>query len=161
MEIKLLTNKNIREIKDLYNDIKKNSYTLWDDDYPSEDLIKWDIAKNGLWGMFDNNSLIAICFAGERQEEDEALFTWKDNFNKRGTFARIGVSPKYQNKGVGTLLVDFVLNKLKTQGFDGVRILVGTQNINAIKLYNKFGFINCGTTEKYGHTFYLFELRLI
>ena len=84
-----------------------------------------------------------------------------DTFKKRGTFARIGVSPKYQNKGIGTYLVDFILNELKSQGFDGVRILVGTQNTNAIKLYSKFGFVNCGSIERYGHKYYLFELRLM
>ena len=106
-------------------------------------------------------TLIAITFMGERCEDGEDGFTWKDTFNKRGTFARIRVSPKYQNKGIGTYLVDFVLKELKSQGFDGVRILVGTQNTNAIKLYSKFGFINCGNVKRFGHKYNLFELRLI
>lgn len=161
MEIRLLTNKDIQDIQNLYEYIKINTYTLWDKDYPSEELIKWDIERNGLWGVFDNNFLIAISFAGERCEDGEENFTWQDTFKKRGTFARIGVSPKYQNKGIGTYLVDFILNELKSQGFDGVRILVGTQNTNAIKLYSKFGFVNCGSIERYGHKYYLFELRLM
>ena len=161
MEIKLLTNENIEEIKSLYSDIKNNTYTLWDDNYPSEDLILWDIERKGLWGVFDNETLIAIAFAGERCEDGEESFTWQNTFKRRGTFARIGVSPKYQNQGIGTYLVNFVLKNLKSQGFDGVRILVGTQNTNAIKLYSKFGFINCGKTERYGHEYYLLELRLI
>lgn len=161
MQIKLLTNKYIKEIKNIYQDIRENSYTLWDNDYPSEELIKWDIERKGLWGVFDNNALIAICFAGERCEDGEEDFSWKYKFSKRGTFARIGVSPKYQNKGIGTLLVDVVLKKLRSQGFDGVRILVGTQNVNAIKLYTKFKFINCGKTKRLDHEYYLFELRLI
>lgn len=161
MEIKLLTNENLEEIKNLYDDIRNNSYTLWDNGYPNAELIKWDIERKGLWGVFDNNSLIAISFAGERNEEGEENFTWKESFKKRGTFARIGVSPKYQNKGVGTLLVEFILENLKSQGFDGVRILVGVNNTSAKRLYSKFGFVNCGTTERYGHEYYLYELRLI
>lgn len=160
MEIKLLTNDDIEDIKNLYELIRNNTYTLWDNGYPSEELIKWDIERNGLWGVFDNNSLIAISFAGERCEDGEEDFTWKDKFSKRGTFARIGVSPVYQNKGIGTMLVDFILKKLSSQGFDGVRILVGTKNNSAINLYSKFDFVNCGTTERYGHEYYLFELRL-
>lgn len=160
MEIRLLTINDIYHIKELYKDIRENTYTLWDENYPNEELIKWDIERNGLYGVFDNNKLIAISFLGERCEEGENDFTWKDLFNKRGTFARIGVSPEYQNKGIGTLLVGFVLKELKHRGFDGVRILVGTQNTNAIKLYSKFGFTNCGITQKYGHEYYLFELRI-
>ena len=161
MEIKLLTVENIEEIKKLYNEIRNNTFTLWDAGYPSEELIKWDIEREGLWGVFDNGKIIAISFAGKRQEDGEEDFTWKDTFNKRGTFARIGVSPKYQNQGVGTLLVDFILKKLKEQGFDGVRILVGTRNVNAIKLYTKFGFEKCGKVERNGHEYFLFELRLV
>lgn len=160
MEIRLLTKENIEEIKNLYADIKKNTYTLWDDNYPSEELILWDIERKGLWGVFDNKTLIAITFIGERCEDGEENFTWQDTFKKRGTFARIGVSPKYQNKGIGTYLVDFVLKNLKVQGFDGVRILVGTKNLNAINLYLKFGFINCGKVQRFGHEYYLYELRL-
>ena len=160
MEIRLLTNKDIKDIQNLYEDIKNNTYTLWDKDYPSEELIKWDIERKGLWGVFDNNFLIAISFAGERCEDGEEDFTWQDTFKKRGTFARIGVSNKYQNKGIGTYLVGFILNELRYQGFDGVRILVETQNTNAIKLYSKFGFVNCGSIERYGHKYYLLELRL-
>lgn len=156
----MLTKNEINDIKNLYQDIRDNTFTLWDENYPSEELINWDIERNGLYGAFENDKLIAISFVGERCEDGEDDFSWKDTFNKRGTFARIGVSPKYQNKGIGTLLVEFILNLLKTQGFDGVRILVGIENINAIKLYSKFGFENCGTTKRFGNEYYLFELRL-
>ena len=105
--------------------------------------------------------MIAVTFIGERCEDGEEDFTWQDNFKKRGTFARICVSPQHQNKGIGKLLVNFALKQLKSQGFDGIRILVGTQNTNAIKLYSKFSFINCGKVERNGHDYYLFELRLI
>lgn len=160
MEIRLLTKNDINDVKDLYQDIRDNTFTLWDENYPNEELINWDIERKGLYGAFENDKLIAISFVGERCEDGEDDFSWKDKFNKRGTFARIGVSPKYQNKGIGTLLVEFILNLLKNQGYDGVRILVGIDNINAIKLYSKFGFKNCGTTKRFGHKYYLFELRL-
>lgn len=160
MEIKLLNENEIDNIKKLYKNIRENTFTLWEENYPSEELIKWDIERNGLYGVFENDKLIAISFAGERCEDGEENFSWKENFNKRGTFARIGVSPEYQNKGIGTLLVGFILKELEKQGFDGVRILVEIQNKNAIKLYSKFGFENCGTTERFDHKYYLLELRL-
>ena len=161
MEIKKLSKNDINKILSLYNDIKQNTYTLWDNGYPSEELVQFDIERKGLYGMFNKEELIAISFLGERCEEGEENYTWKDDFKKRGTFARIGVSPKYQNQGIATKMLTFVLNELKQQGFDGVRILVGTKNISAIKLYKKFNFINCGLVEKFDHEYYLFELRLI
>ena len=161
MNINLLKKENINEILNLYDDIKKNTYTLWDKDYPSKELIEWDIERKGLFGAFDNGELIAVCFAGERCEDGEEDFPWKDAFLKRGTFARIGVSPKHQNQGVATKLLAFILEELKNQGFDGVRILVGKNNENAKNLYKKFGFYNCGKTFRYGHDYFLYELRLL
>ena len=38
MEIRLLKKENLNEIKELYLDIKNNTYTLWDENYPSEEL---------------------------------------------------------------------------------------------------------------------------
>ena len=160
MQIKKLSKENLQEILRLYYEIRNGCYTLWDKDYPSEELILFDIERDGLWGVFQGNELIAICYAGERCEDGEESFTWRKAFARRGTFARIGVSPKHQNKGVGTFLLRFVLDELKNQGFDGVRILVGTKNENAISLYQKFGFENCGTAERYGHEYFLFEREL-
>lgn len=161
MEIKRLTIDKINEIKKLYDDIKRETFTLWDDGYPSEDLIKYDIERNGLWGVFNQeDELIAISFAGERCEDGEEDYTWQQTFKKRGTFARIGVSPKYQKQGIASFLLEFILKELKIEGFDGVRILVGIKNINAIKLYEKFNFNNCGKIKKYGHEYYLFELKI-
>lgn len=160
MEIKKLKSEQLDEILALYKDIKNNTYTIWDKDYPSKELVLYDIERNGLWGVFDKNTLVGVCFCGERCEDGEEDFTWKDTFNKRGTFARIGISPAYQNQGIATMLVKFVLEDLQKQGFDGVRILVGTKNENAQKLYKKFGFYNCGETHRYGHNYYLYELRI-
>lgn len=160
MEIKVLNKEYLKDIINLYDNIRNTTYTLWDNGYPDKELIEWDIERKGLYGVFDNEKLVAIAFAGQRNEDNEDNYTWQDTFEKRGTFARIGVAYEYQNKGIGSMLVKYILDTLKQQGFDGVRILVGTQNVNAIKLYKKFGFNNCGETEKYNHSYYLFELRL-
>ena len=161
MKIRLLNLNDLNKITNLYKEIKEKTYTLWDNDYPSHELIKYDIERKGLFGVFIKDDLVAISFVGERCEDGEEDFTWRDQFNKRGTFARIGVSPNFQNQGIATKLVDFILKKLKQDGFDGVRILVGINNQNAIKLYNKFNFVNCGTTKRYNHEYYLMELSLI
>ena len=160
MEIRGLTKNDVDEALKLYDEIKKRTYTLWDDGYPSKELIEWDIERKGLFGAYENNALIAIAFLGERCEDGEENFTWKDSFHRRGTFARIGVSPNHQNKGVGTKMVEFILKELNNRGFDGVRILVGKNNQNAKKLYKRFGFYNCGEVNRYGHDYYLYEVRL-
>lgn len=81
-------------------------------------------------------------------------------FNKRGTFARLGVLPNYQHQGFATMLVKYVLLQLKQKDYDGVRIMVDIRNVNAINLYTKLGFFNCGVVERFNQRYYLLELRL-
>lgn len=161
MKIKKLSLKNLNEIISLYNDIKTNSVNFWDNNYPNEEIIRWDIERNGLYGVFISNKLVGISFLGQRCEENEEDFTWKENFTRRGTFSRIGVSPDFQHQGIATQLVEFILAELKNRGFDGVRILVEKNNSNALGLYKKFNFNICGETYRYGHNFLLMEKRLL
>ncbi len=111
--------------------------------------------------MFEKNSLIGVCYIGQRCEDREEDFQWRESFNKRGTFARLGISHKYQRQGVGSFLLNFALNKLKSDGFDGCRILVECENLKAINLYKKFKFNNCGAIKRDNHDYYMMELRLV
>ncbi len=45
MEIRLLSTKDILNIKHLYDDIKLNSITFWDKNYPSDELISYDMKE--------------------------------------------------------------------------------------------------------------------
>lgn len=159
-EIRLLTTDDLKQITDLYTAIKRDDFTVWDADYPSDDLVRFDIARKGLYGVFDGCDLVAVCFAGQRCEDNEEGFMWRENFNKRGTFARLGVLPNYQHQGFATMLVKYVLLQLKQKDYDGVRIMVDIRNVNAINLYTKLGFFNCGEVERFDQRYYLLELRL-
>lgn len=75
-EIRLLTTDDLKQITDLYAAIKRDGSTVWDADYPSEDLVRFDIARNGLYGVFDGCDLVAACFAGQRCEDNEEGFMW-------------------------------------------------------------------------------------
>lgn len=160
MEIRKLRKNEIDQIMSLYSDIKTNSKTFWEDDYPNEEIVFFDIERNGLYGGFVNGKLVAICFAGQRVEENEEDFTWKRPFKKRASFARIGVSPSCQRMGLATEMLNRVFDDLRKEGFDGVRILVERSNEKAKNLYKKFGFENVGETSRYGHDFYLYEKAL-
>lgn len=58
------------------------------------------------------------------------------------------------------MLVKYVLLQLKQKDYDGVRIMVDIINVNAINLYSKLGFFNCGEVDRFDQRYYLLELRL-
>lgn len=51
----------------------------------------------------------------------------------------IVVAPEYQNRGIGSLLIDYVMSEI-SQEVQLMTLEVNVNNHNAIKLYEKFGF---------------------
>ena len=53
----------------------------------------------------------------------------------------------YRNKGFGSLLLEKSIEILKKQSVQKIELTVDPQNLTAIGLYKKFGFINSGFKE--------------
>lgn len=53
---------------------------------------------------------------------------------------RICVLPQYRSKGIGSRLMDFLINKLKALSCAKLMLEVRSTNSEAVALYKKFGF---------------------
>ena len=63
-----------------------------------------------------------------------------DKKNKKAKILTLGVVKEYQNKGIGTRLMNKVLEELTIMGIADVSLIVQELNVAAIKLYTKFDF---------------------
>ena len=54
--------------------------------------------------------------------------------------SRLIVKKQYRNKGVGSALMDYFINKAIAEGFSEISLGVDCGNLNAVHLYEKFGF---------------------
>ena len=61
----------------------------------------------------------------------------------------IAVSPDYRRMGVGSAIVDALMNTAEEKEMLGVTLEVRVSNEAAIKLYKKHGFVVTGTRKKY------------
>ena len=50
------------------------------------------------------------------------------------------VKKEYRNRGIGSTILEFLINKAKEMGFSEMTIGVDKDNVNAFHLYRKFGF---------------------
>ena len=67
------------------------------------------------------------------------------------------LSPEYIGKGLGRKLIDFAFSELKADKVD-----VNEQNTNAVKFYEKLGFITYERADKYdqGKEYPLLRMKL-
>ena len=59
------------------------------------------------------------------------------------------VLEEYQGNGFGSMMLDFVINLVKSVNVPNISLEVRKSNEKAIKLYEKYGFKYSHTREKY------------
>lgn len=129
IEIKIMTLDDLESIKDiLISDFNEFwNYNVFKEELQSENS-KYLVAKL-------NNEIIG--FAGIKIIIDEA-----DLMNI--------VSKKiYRNQGVGTLLLNEIINLCKKQNLNSVSLEVNEINTSALHLYENFGFEKVGNRKNY------------
>ncbi len=60
--------------------------------------------------------------------------------NKRVYVSRMIVKKEYRNRGIGGEILEFLIEKAKCMGFSEMTIGVDKNNVNALRLYQKYGF---------------------
>lgn len=144
-----------KNILKVYKSIIGTQGCTWDAEYPSMTEIITDIKMKSLYCITDDKGeIIAVATAGPLNELDD--LTWDARMTKPCELARIGVLPFIQKRGIGSKLLDAVIEDCKSRGYNGMRFLVSKTNYNALTLYSKFGFQKVGEVFRYGHDFYCY-----
>ncbi len=89
----------------------------------------------GSIGAFDGNRMIANINFG--------CVAYRSKMKHRASFG-ITVMKEYWNLGLGSMMISEMLEFLNEQGYEQVELEVLESNVNAIYLYNKHGFKECG-----------------
>lgn len=145
-------------IMQLYKKVIQTTFTTWDENYPSKELIKSDIQNKNLYVLKKDNKIIAVSFLGKKEEENE---NWHLPYKKAYGVARICVSPDFQGQGIATIFMKYLIQEAKNNNVDTMHFHVCTKNISAIKMYQKVGFKNYGLGKSnYGFDYYKFEQKI-
>lgn len=117
--------------------LDKSGLHIWDEEYPSDELIKEDILFSNARVIKENNEIIAYaCFDEVVKEFGENVFK-EDNLY---SFSRLMVKSGFTGKHVATFLINSMLKEMKDLGADGCGVLVHPINKVAIKMYERLGF---------------------
>lgn len=134
-------------------------YCPWNEGYPSNEAIDWDLSRDALF-VLKMNGKIKAAVSIEEDEEVDLLSCWDKNLVPVGELARLAVLPDEQNKGIGRIVLKFGMDELKRRGFNGIHILVNKYNVKAIRCYAVFGFCMVGECHLYDQDFLCYEKEL-
>ena len=147
---RILESENLNQYRKIRFECLKNNAenfgTLYEEEIDSESL-KFDkiISENNgidfLLGAFENENLIGICgYIQEKRLKTRHI----------GEISQMYVKPEFSRKGIATQLIKLTLKKgFKNEYVEQIILGVVNSNKSALNLYNKIGFIQYGTIEKY------------
>ena len=144
------------QIMALYKEQRGREFCPWDEDYPSDETISFDLSRDALFIMKEDDRIIAAISL----EEDEAvdrLSCWNRDLFPGGELARIAVTPSMQNRGIARLMMQHGMDELKKRGYKSVHFLVNRYNEKAIRSYAFFRFDVVGECHMYDQDFLCYE----
>ena len=158
-EIVLATENDREEVLAIYKAQLGRPFCPWDDEYPSNGTIDFDLERDSLFVLKSEGKIIG-CFSVEDDEQVDNLECWDRSLFPGGELARLAVLPEMQNRGIAKLLVEYGLAELKRRGFKSIHFLVDKHNVKALKAYSHFGFKTVGETFMYEHEYFCCEKKL-
>lgn len=157
MTIEKALPRDAEEIFAIYEELKGSPGCTWDESYPTLEFVKNDIEKrNALYKLSENGRVIAAAYLGDF-EEVEMPECFDKSVKRFGELSRVGVRKEFHRMGYAQKLLSFLIKEAAKLGYDGLALLVGTENTAAITLYEKLGFVRCGEGNLYDTDWFFYE----
>lgn len=132
----------------------------WDEDYPNEETIEFDMSRDALFVMKNDDDEVIAAISIDKDNEVDSLPYWDKSLAPSGEFSRICVRKDMQNQGIARQMILHVFDVMRKDGKKGAHILVKTGHDAALALYGKLGFKTVGECFMYGKDFICMEIKL-
>lgn len=132
----------------------------WNEYYPNEDTIRFDLSRNALFVMKNEEGQIIAAISIDDDDDVDSLSCWDKELAPSAEFSRLCVRSDMQGKGIAGKMIDYVFEKLREEGKRSVHILVKTGHTKALSLYSSKGFKTVGECKLFGKDFICMEIKL-
>ena len=150
----------LASVMTLYNEAIGSEGCVWNDLYPTEDLILNDIKQGNLFGIKDSSGEIIASIAIDDDKVVENLKCWSNELKPSAELARLVISQKYKNQGLARILIMQMTKILKLQGYKSAHFLAAVQNKPAMHSYDALPFNKVGETILFEAEYLCYEKEL-
>ena len=133
----------------------------WDEIYPDRTTIARDIDNGTLYGLLDEDTIAGILVLNENQDREYDDVTWELDDEKPLVLHRLCLSPDYQGKGLSKVMMGFVEDYARGNGYRSIRLDAFTLNPISLSLYRSLGFVARGEVRFRKGRFICFEKILV
>ena len=128
-------------IKNCTNHMIDNKIFQWNENYPSKEIFYNDIKNKNLYIIENNKKIIGCVMRSENQSKVYKKVRWIAENKKSLYVHRLAVDPKYQGKGYGIKLMDFIEGNALKNNYISIRLDTFSKNKRNVRFYKKRGYI--------------------
>ena len=103
--------------------------------------------KNELMNTMINNPYVKLCTYSV--DKNIVAFIMYQDIYDRYELDNIYVLESFRNRGIASLLLEYMITEGIEKNISNITLEVREDNINAIKLYKKYGFVEKAIRENY------------
>jgi len=158
-EITTATSEDKEQILELYHMQIGREFCPWNEFYPGQEEIDFDLSTDSLFVMKEDGKIIGAISIDYDKDVAE-LPIWTPDLQPGGEIARVAVNPEYQKQGIARLLIRHSMKAMVQRGMKSIHLLVNKHNVPALKSYDSFGFNVLGDVYMYDQPFWCYEKEL-
>ena len=148
MEFRVAKKQEFDSVRDLYWTLIDEtshlpSFPHWKKgEHPSDEWLMDSLIKSQLFVLEENEKILASVILNNEANESYQRVNWSREVpdEKILIIHVLAVSPKRAGKGLGTKMMQYILDYAKKTGMQAVRLDVISNNSSAEHLYQKMGF---------------------
>lgn len=141
-------------------EMEKEGIYQWDSLYPNEEVLKGDLEKNELYvGIYDGK-IVSVYVLNQECYEQYKNGHWQYENATFYVVHRLCVNYDFQHRGIGKKTMIHIENELRKKNIETIRLDAFSENIYAIKMYEKLGYVNVGEANWRKGKFYLLEKKI-
>lgn len=164
MEYRKATMADLPEIHELVQaairNLQAQGIMQWDERYPRDEDFIPDIASDTQY-VGTEDGRIALVFALNTDSDPQyADGAWRYPDERFTVLHRYILHPAYQGRRLSKISLEYIMDMLRAEGIQNIRLDVYTRNPPAQALYKSVGFVRVGEAFFRDMSFDLMELHL-